>query len=850
MKDIAKGNNSAKNCFGTDPKQKFASTAAGATEDYQESCVGVDSGSGLARRPDFGAASVATMIERTQSGTETILSTLFGDDLNAALPVGNPDKDTNKCQQGVMKAAKKCHEAAIKLYNKCEKSALKAGADGADALASCLATDADVKLAKACNLNETVNGKLKTDKIRKILSKKCVGVDLSTAFPGCGINDVEAVHACIEPTLDCVSCTVIGFSNDVENALDCDTHDNGAVDGSCLEVSGLRFTTASSAQPAETPGSPGVTVTNPDIITQLGSSADLNVASYTRWRAAGPEQQPDAIVVLIGGFGGGANNFKMMAEDLIPKVLADHGFLIEVWGFHRRSNQLEDRAGSQVGIDSADATLVLNWYYGDDLGFAMPETGLTPARRAIFYNKTDAIPFIANWTTQTHSLDIDTVVEVARATAANGNVYLGGHSAGTGFTARYAATDLNLTGVGPADPAYAKLRGLIMLEGTAGSTGGDPLSSDSLDRMIAQADGGMFAAVRDAAPRCVDGTTACTVATEAIDCLGLVPPVCTQPQDAYAAVGGLSPQVTASSEPMAVQGLLDPNTGQAILQADQGAPGNNAIAMVPELGLLNLLGPSTSYGLFGQFLDDDGLAATLLTASIATSLGEPGSSIPVQKWNDYTKEPFDPANIPDNGPAPTTLPAGVWGQEREVVSIDRYRTTFAHAGQNAADWYYATSGLNTTVAAGTCGGGGTCSTGNVGAACTDDSDCRQAISLDSSALSIGRNRPDIVNLTQAASIDIPVILIGGSNGLTSVPGVWTPFASSIGTCAAPSCDGTPRVVNATVPNEAFPTLGDVDGGFEAHIIEGLAHNDVTSSEDLEGIGILDRIGDFIARNNQ
>ena len=63
-----------------------------------------------------------------------------------------------------------------------------------------------------------------------------------------------------------------------------------------------------------------------------------------------------------------------------------------------------------------------------------------------------------------------TVVEEALATAVNGNVFLGGHSAGTGYTAaRYAATDFNLSGGEPV-PGFRKLRGLILLEGPGGSS--------------------------------------------------------------------------------------------------------------------------------------------------------------------------------------------------------------------------------------------------------------------------------------------------------------------------------------------------------------------------------------------
>ena len=142
-----------------------------------------------------------------------------------------------------------------------------------------------------------------------------------------------------------------------------------------------------------------------------------------------------------------------------------------------------------------------------------------------------------------------------------------------------------------------------------------------------------------------------------------------------------------------------------------------------------------------------------------------------------------------------------------------------------------------------------CTAGNIGATCANDGQCAQAISLDSTALSIGRGRPDIENLTQAANIDIPVVCFGGSNGLTSVPGRYTPFAQSIGPCTAPSCDGsTARIVDASLPNPAFPTLGDVAGGYEVYISEGFAHVDVVAAEDDADNNVLGHLADFLVRN--
>jgi len=601
-----------------------------------------------------------------------------------------------------------------------------------------------------------------------------------------------------------------------------------------------------------TPGAPGLVVTNAKLLTQFGNADfSLNNVTYTRWRVGGPPPAPDAIVILVPGFGGGAGNFEALAENLIQRMREDHAMIVEVWGFDRRSEQLEDREGLLVAGRMRDPLVALDWYYGAELGLAL-SPGL--ARRAVFYNDSDDVPFLAEWTSLLFSRDIDVVVEAARAASLGANVFLGGHSAGTGFAARYAATDLNVGASGAPQPGYAKLRGLVLLEGTGGSTAGPPLTDDALDRIVAKHDGGLFGAVRDGAPRCVDGTTPCTIPTEAADCAGQAPPKCTPSGPAHSILLGLDPRVLAAAEPAGVQSLTDPDGGQAILQVDQGTPGNNAIARVPELGLLSVLPPGTVEGLFGSFLDDEGVAAAAAPA-FAASIGAPGPTVNgVRTWLDVTERASFPpcpgagCQTPDNGPAPVTLPGGPWGREKEVTRLDRLRTSFAGVeGANASDWYYPISGLGVTTSPGVCTGA-VCTAGDVGAACANDEDCSQSISLDSTALSIGRGRPDIENLTQAARIDVPVLCIGGSNALAPVPGRFVPLAQSLGVCAAPSCDGTPRVVDATSPNPAFPTFGGTRGGFDVVIAEGFSHLDVVAAEDDADNPVVAAIAEFIARN--
>jgi len=605
----------------------------------------------------------------------------------------------------------------------------------------------------------------------------------------------------------------------------------------------------SAAAPADTPGSPGVTVTNPKLLAQFGTgSFSLNNARYTRYYQASAAPQPDAILILVPGFEGGAANFRILADNLVTRARAE-GFVLEVWAFDRRSNQLEDTIGLDLAEAALDPQIALDWLYGGELGLTLhPTLADGPNRRAVFYDPQADVPFLANWTTLVFSQDIDAVVDAARAVARNQNVFLGGHSAGTGFTARYAATDFDLTGIGPPEPGYSKLRGLVLLEGRGGATGGPALTSDTLDRIEAKFDGGLFAAVRDNAGRCVDGVSSCTIATEAADCSGQVPAKCTPPTAAYATVPGLlNPRIMAAGEVVAIQSVEDPDEGPTVIQVDQGSAGNNAVAKVPDLAALTFLPPSTAFGGLGGFLDDDGLVANV-ASFVATSLGAAGPVVAgLQTWIDITEGPLPPLALRYNGPPPTTLPAGRWGQEKEVTRIDRLVTAFYKGSTNFTDLYYPSAGLSLTSVSGVCAEG-VCAVGNVGASCGADAQCSQSLDLDSSALSIGRGRRDIENLTQAAQIDIPVIAVCGSNGSAPVPGVYTPFANSIARCAARTCDGTARVIDTASPNPAFPTFGGIGGGYEVVVAEGFAHLDVLTAEDDANNPIPAALVAFLRRN--
>ncbi len=830
-------------CLLADGKGKIADLQARIASDHADLCVATPPTFGL---PGGTVAAVVGGVPRDQS--LSLLADVFGASLTTAAIDCDTDKAACGCQNAVAKAYEKLAATKMKTFLKCKKSTLKAGATANSSLEDCVADSLTVGSIAADSKGKIAK---KVAKLGDAIAKKCVGVSTAHAMPGvCAGQTGAGLANCIDELVECRVCLTLNLVDGL--AVDCDTFDDGQLNLSCPRET---FSLRSPAEGADTPGTGAVTAAAyPKIATQFGSTdVNLNNARYTRFRLSPVDTQPDAILILVPGFEGGANDFKILAENLIPRVFVDEGLVLEVWAYDRRSNQLEDTLGLDIAEAHNDAQIGLDWLFGGELTLPLsPALVAGPNRRAQFHNAQADTAFIADWTPLMFSRDIDAIVEKARTVARNGNVFLGGHSAGTGFAARYAATDFNLTGTGPSDPGYAKLRGLVLLEGPGGATGGTPLTTDTLDRIEAKFDGGLFGAVRDNAGRCVDGTTACTLTNEATACAAQTPPKCTPATTAYSASAILNARIFAAVEPAALQGLNDPDTGQIILQVDQGSPGNNAIAKVPDLAVLAALPQATVYGGIGTFIDDDGPIAAA-ASFVATSVGATGPVVgPLTTWLDFDEGPFPPAAVPDNGPPPTTLPGAVWGQEKEVTRFDRMVTTFFEGHTNFVDWYYPASGLSVTSVAGVCTSS-VCTTGNVGAACTPANAatvCGQAINLDSTALSVGRGRRDIENLTQAAAINIPVIGFGGTNGLAPVPGRYTPFAQSIGVCTAPSCTGAPRVVDASTPNPAFPTFGDVNGGFEVHMNEGFAHVDVLTAEDDANNNVLAPLSAFLARNVQ
>jgi hypothetical protein len=57
-------------------------------------------------------------------------------------------------------------------------------------------------------------------------------------------------------------------------------------------------------------------------------------------------------------------------------------------------------------------------------------------------------------------------------------------------------------------------------------------------------------------------------------------------------------------------------------------------------------------------------------------------------------------------------------------------------------------------------------------------------------------------------------------------------------------------VDESNPSPAFPTFGDIAGGFEVYMSEGYAHTDVLTAEDDETNNVIGPLLDFLVRHLQ
>jgi hypothetical protein len=175
--------------------------------------------------PPFAFTGSTTVFQAGVDGAMALTYAMFGGppvlDADLATKVG--DKDTARCQLGMLKGASKLENTVLKQINKAKKQAIQLESVNTSALETALTEilTANDKIAKA------------EQKLVKGVEKKCALLqDPATTFPGdCADPELGVVEACVIAAARCQACLKIEAFDDLN--LDCDELDDGAVNMSC-----------------------------------------------------------------------------------------------------------------------------------------------------------------------------------------------------------------------------------------------------------------------------------------------------------------------------------------------------------------------------------------------------------------------------------------------------------------------------------------------------------------------------------------------------------------------------------------------------------------------------------------
>lgn len=186
-----------------------------------------------------------------------------------------------------------------------------------------------------------------------------------------------------------------------------------------------------------------------------------------------PPQDPRAILILVPGFLGGAEDFRYVGERLVTRLP-----WLQVWAVDRRNNLLENRCGMELAQRASSAPLAASYYLmGRDLPgcprHADPDPGAWGAAPTEFeVSQQEAASLgMARWGIATAVEDLRRLVRFARERYPRARVFLGGHSLG-GMTAQiYAAWRFGAT----ADTAgWRTIDGLVLIDGGVDGMRWDP----------------------------------------------------------------------------------------------------------------------------------------------------------------------------------------------------------------------------------------------------------------------------------------------------------------------------------------------------------------------------------------
>jgi len=185
---------------------------------------------------------------------------------------------------------------------------------------------------------------------------------------------------------------------------------------------------------------------------------------FVRYRPETPDGQPkevDAILVLMPGYMGGANEFEYLGRQLVSMAEAGGRGSLEVWAIDRRPNCLEDLTGMNAAEESGqlpDPQIAVDYYYSGSSFHGRTFDG--------FLEEED-VPFLSEFGLKLAMEDVYTVIttKVPDSEDRRSAVFVGGHSLGTPLAGLFAGWDFDGAPDTLEDAGYRNCAGLILLDG-------------------------------------------------------------------------------------------------------------------------------------------------------------------------------------------------------------------------------------------------------------------------------------------------------------------------------------------------------------------------------------------------
>ncbi|MBM3182844.1 MAG: hypothetical protein FJZ83_02300 [Chloroflexi bacterium] len=185
---------------------------------------------------------------------------------------------------------------------------------------------------------------------------------------------------------------------------------------------------------------------------------------FIRYRPATPDGKPkevNAILVLMPGYMGGANEFEYMGRQLVSMSEAQGKESLEVWAIDRRPNCLEDLTGMNAAEESGelpDPKIAIDYYYR---GSTIKD------KRFQGFLKEQDVPYLSEFGLKLAMEDIYKIIttKVPNLEERQRTVFIGGHSLGTPLTALFAGWDFDGNPNTLEDAGYRNCAGLVLLDG-------------------------------------------------------------------------------------------------------------------------------------------------------------------------------------------------------------------------------------------------------------------------------------------------------------------------------------------------------------------------------------------------